>query len=130
MIPVERMSLARVLDLAARIADPGDGADEVPQGDRREAVDVLRCEVVRLQAIVEGRAVPPTDEEIAAHALRSGRWLLRIDQPDGRRLVYVLDAGRDDARAEARAGARDNVRWWALECGGWPCAWPTTEGGR
>ena len=47
MIPVERMSLARALDIAARIADPEDGADEVPQSDRREAVDVLRCEVVR-----------------------------------------------------------------------------------
>ena len=123
MIPVERMSLARALDLAARIADPEDGADEVPQGDRREAVDVLRCEVVRLRTIIEGRAVPPTAKEARAHSHTT-------------RGAFVVKLGDGNAHCCARVVTglqrfeETSQRWWALDASGRPCAWPTTEGGR
>jgi len=79
MIPVERMSLARALDLAARIADPEDGADEVPQGDRREAVDVLRCEVVRTAA------------DLARLRAEVVAWR---ERPDGAQTMQLLDIAR------------------------------------
>lgn len=84
-------------------------------------------EIAALREIIEGRKVPPTPAEIDEHALWCRRWLLRVDI-EGRRLVYTLDAGREDALAEARAGVREGVRWWALECDGRPCAWPVARG--
>jgi hypothetical protein len=91
----------------------------------REVATVTR-ERDEAREIITGRKVPPTRAEIEVHALWNRRWLLRVDH-EGRRLVYTLDAGREDALAEARAGARDGVRWWALECDGRPCAWPVVE---
>lgn len=92
----------------------------------------LRGEHEALREIVEGRAVPPTDEEIAAHAAVGGRWTVSHNH-DGRRLTYTLDATPDDARAEARYAGPNTRRWWPLDRDGRPCPWPveaSTGGGR
>jgi hypothetical protein len=115
-------------------------ADVLDLGGRREAASIMRelCDGIEALAarvleyretielcahIVEGSTEAPSQYEIATHARNGGRWLLSIER-DGRHLVYVLDAGADDARAEARAGTRENVRWWALDKTGTPCRRP------
>lgn len=70
-------------------------------------------EIDHLHAILDGRAEPPTDEELAAH---DGSWL--VSRSDG----YATVATSYLARALRDAGA--GVRWWALAVGGRPCAWP------
>jgi hypothetical protein len=64
------------------------------------AVDALR-------AIIAGRTVAPSDEEIAAHAAAGGSWLVR------------------DCRDETTT---TRVGWHPLDATGRPCAWPTGGG--
>ena len=67
--------------------------------------DAARAEADALRAIVEGRAVAPTDAERAAHA---GEWLVRY---------------RSLASEPARA-----IHWWPLDATGRPTTWPTGGG--
>ena len=96
------------------------------EAEARLGVPALEAEVRRLREIVEGRGVPPTDAQIMAHAAAGGWWLL-CDASDhsNPRVLLALDAHRGAALSEARAGAREGVRWWPLDVDGRPCAWPT-----
>lgn len=76
-----------------------------------------------LRAIVEGRAEPPTDAEIAAHAKAGGAW--HGATPHG--LVWS-DESPTEARRKRTLGL--TARWWALDSAGRPCAWPVTEAPR
>jgi len=80
--------------------------------------DAARAEAAGLRAVVEGRTVPPTPQEIAAHHDASGSgWLVSSDRDV---IPYTL------CRSEARdGGAPDGARWWPLDASGRPCAWPT-----
>jgi hypothetical protein len=126
----ENVCLRAALAVATRSLEAATTGERLTTCDElarlsREVATVTR-ERDEAREIITGRKVPPTRAEIEVHALWNRRWLLRVDH-EGRRLVYTLDAGREDALAEARAGARDGVRWWALECDGRPCAWPVVE---
>lgn len=81
--------------------------------------DALRTMLAEARAIVAGRTVPPTGEEIAAH---DGMWrcITARDQWDGMgsRLAAAM---RDAIGGEA-------CRWWALDSNHCPCSWPTTGG--
>ena len=80
--------------------------------------DAARAEAAGLRAVVEGRTVPPTPQEIAAHHDASGSgWLVSSDRDV---IPYTL------CRSEARdGGAPDGARWWPLDASGRPCPWPT-----
>ncbi len=81
-------------------------------------LDAARAEAAGLRAVVEGRTVPPTPQEIAAHHDASGSgWLVSSDRDV---IPYTL------CRSEARdGGAPDGARWWPLDASGRPCPWPT-----
>lgn len=83
----------------------------------REERDAARAEAAGLRAVVEGRTVPPTPQEIAAHHDASGSgWLVSSDRDV---IPYTL------CRSEARdGGAPDGARWWPLDASGRPCDWP------
>ena len=86
----------------------------------REERDAARAEAAGLRAVVEGRTVPPTPQEIAAHHDASGSgWLVSSDRDV---IPYTL------CRSEARdGGAPDGARWWPLDASGRPCDWPTVD---
>ena len=116
--------IAQVLDLggktvaASLMRELCDGVEELAGRVIEHRETIKLCAL-----IIEGSTAAPSEYEITTHARNGGRWLLSIER-DGRHLVYVLDAGADDARAEARAGTRENVRWWALDKIGTPCRRP------
>ena len=79
--------------------------------------------VIALHAIIEGRATPPTDAEIAAHDAAGGTWLVRYrrDGWGGDDAALFLDVlAPRDVRGDGLAA----VRWWPLDASGRPCAWP------
>lgn len=82
--------------------------------DRLAALGTQRDE---LQAIVDGRTIPPTDEEREAHRLVYGTWFV-ID-PDGARWCPPRSA-------VWLVGERppEGSRWWAVDSGGHLCQWP------
>jgi len=63
--------------------------------------------VAALRAIIAGRTVAPSDEEIAAHAAAGGSWLVRY---------------RRDETTTTRVG------WHPLDATGRPTTWPTGGG--
>lgn len=134
-IPIKRMSLTDALDLAAIIADPEEGSVEELVESGPEVIDVLRCEVERLRAIIEGRTVPPTDEEIEVHEAAGGRWRC-VATVDGQRAPGLcFDGARDIVGRESvfdglprRIGSVYVETWWALDCHGMPCPWPVVGG--
>lgn len=83
----------------------------------RESDVRLRAEVAGLRAVVEGRTVPPTPQEIDHHWRMGGAWLVArsvvTDRAEALRLASVGIAG---------------IAWVALGGmlrGGTPCPWPT-----
>lgn len=76
--------------------------------------DEARAEVERFRAIIEGRTIAPTDEEIAAHAKHGGLWQYLSA---GRLCHGWLDS------LELLHGAPVS-RWWPIDRDGRPCAWP------
>lgn len=82
------------------------------------AVPHLLRTVIALRAIIEGRATPPTDAELAAH---DGAWLMRLYNG-------ALVAMRSDGAREARGVMVRDVpyvaHWIATTSDGRPCAWP------
>ncbi len=106
--------LASELDAARRAATFA----EMERDTLRGLTDAMRADNVRLRAVVEGRTVPPTPQEIAAHHDASGSgWLVSSDRDV---IPYTL------CRSEARdGGAPDGARWWPLDASGRPCPWPT-----
>lgn len=90
--------------------------------DRRSDLGQLLAEVDALRAIVEGRTVPPTDEEIMAHCRGVGAWV--VTSPSWVQRVRGIASVRmlaDDHRESEDA----TWRWIALDATGRPCAWPT-----
>ena len=79
--------------------------------------------VIALHAIIEGRTVPPTDDELAAHDATGALWM--IARRDGQIVVTAMSwpSSRDWHVAK---GA---VRWWALTSDGRPRAWPEVSRG-
>lgn len=76
-------------------------------------------------AIIEGRATPPTDEEIAVHQAHGGEWLgFRADGPPWRRGAVIADFTYSEEHVRA---AHRCARWWAIDAEGRPCAWPVTQ---
>jgi hypothetical protein len=70
--------------------------------------DAARAEADALRAIIAGRTVAPSDEEIEAHAAAGGSWLVRY---------------RRDETTTTRVG------WHPLDATGRPCAWPLSATG-
>lgn len=94
---------------------------EMERDTLRGLTDAMRADNVRLRAIVEGRTVPPTDAEIAAHERAGGRWRCALVHLRGGH-DWMDD---DDARAKVRLSAPGTWRWWPLDASGRPCPWPT-----
>lgn len=79
--------------------------------------------VVALRAIIEGRTVPPTDAEIAAHHAAGGRWRCLVPN----RLWQSKDAMHDSTARIQRATLEVDggpAVWWSIDSTGRPCAWP------
>ncbi len=85
------------------------------------------AEALRLRAIVEGRAVPPTDEELAAHEAAGGAWL--VQWASGtlvQRMCGDTSGTLESAEVAAQwRGDGEVVRWWPLDADRRPAAWPT-----
>jgi hypothetical protein len=178
-ICITAMPTEEALDIAARIADAEEpDCEDLLLAEGARVCDVLRCEVLhqaevierrtaelstatgeidrlraalaKAHAIVEGRAVAPTGEEIAVH---SGTWLISypMNSPTGEadRWTHHIspatlppehDGEEDEYGAPMRAGdtvemtdfdvyrsVADDARWWPLDSHGRPCAWPIVE---
>lgn len=91
------------------------------------ACDAARADAAALRAIVEGRTVPPTDAEIAAHAAAGGVWLVAMSPGFGHDIVGRARALQlaETSRLPRRAYIVTVERWWALDAAGRPCPWPT-----
>jgi len=105
----------------------------------RVKIAALTAERDAAQAIIAGRATPPTDAEIAAHADESpiGAWL--ITATDGNRsLVHLWRPFDADSRSEDWEMLRRRMgpfkftiaRWVPIDAEGRPCAWPVVEAKR
>ena len=70
------------------------------------------------QAIIAGRATPPTDAEIEAHNKAGGTWYVRNGDRAG--VLSIVDETRWIA-------SEGGYRWWALDAEGRPCAWAVVE---
>ncbi len=68
-----------------------------------------------LRDIIEGRELPPTPAEAAAHAAAGGLWLLRMADTDGVPFSFVTAVPGRCTRL---------IRAWSLDSDGRPCAWP------
>lgn len=93
-------------------------AARAERDDARAIVETLRAEAALMREIIEGRAVPPTDAEIAAHwRAQGGRWIVTTENS------VDLDTLSPDSRDWwVRTGA---TRWLPVASDGRPCAWPT-----
>lgn len=88
-----------------------------------------------MRAIIDGRATPPTESEIAAHEVAGGRWRSIVP---GEFILSTSDGDAEDARqtvavqtANAAIVTLAGVRWWAIDAQGRCCAWPlVTEASR
>lgn len=78
----------------------------------------LAEEVLRLRAIVEGRTVPPTDAEIAAHCDADGWWL--VSRSRERPTVCM-------ARMVSIYEGCEGARYVALDSQHRPCPWPEVK---
>ena len=130
-----RAMLDGVPDIGETVAAGQDTLGNAVTGGGRYGVAVLRASellgdmerlartVIALHAIIEGRATPPTDAEIAAHDAAGGTWLVRYrrDGWGGDDAALFLDVlAPRDVRGDGLAA----VRWWPLDASGRPCAWP------
>lgn len=107
-----RVGLAMCRDLRGRLR--GEGLRLARATTERDAA---RAEADALRAIIEGRTVPPTPQEIDHHWRMGGAWLV------GRSVV----TDRAEALRLASVGVA-GVAWVALDGmlrGGCPCPWPT-----
>jgi len=89
----------------------------------RAAAEGWREEATGLRAIVEGRDVAPTAQEIDAH---DGAWVVRYLRPRdpkrGERVAFCGAGWRQNARDMA---AQHETTWWLpLDREGRPTAWP------
>lgn len=106
-------------------------AEGVRLGERYAAANALAVRAVdeleQLRAIIEGRTVPPTDEEIEAHEAAGGRWRCVVPMA----LHLCADAMHGHAARMHRdcliAAGHDSL-WWATDGrarhGPWPAVAP------
>lgn len=103
---------------------------QIAESDPTFRVDGAEAEALRLtqerdalRAIIEGRTVPPTDAEIAAHHAAGGRWRCLVPN----RLWQSKDAMHDSTARIQRATLEVDggpAVWWSIDSTGRPCAWP------
>ncbi len=125
----------RLLDTAPKLMPPADGGPDLL--DRVDIVVAMTAEIVRLGAIIEGRTTPPTDAEFATHDAAGGSWRIvthavgtRILAEDGYQRDVAMWAHAEmlrDAMAPGGPLHGADVRWWALDAEGRPCAWPVVS---
>ncbi len=106
----------------ARRHEKGDPCEPVMRmRDRMATIDSMRERAEKAErerdaalAAIDGSTVPPTDEEIAAHAAVGGRW----------RIAGLLDGGSGEdasgwrlalSRIEADYPEEPRPTWWALD---------------
>ena len=97
----------------------------------RAECERLRAEVAGLRANAEGRTVPPTDDEIDAHALAGGSWIVgvrTVHRPRDAREVREMCERRAALHAESPPGWPP-FRWLAFDRVGALCPWPVADGG-
>ena len=85
----------------------------------KETLRDAAAELLAQRAIIAGRTVGPTDEEIEAHGAAGGAWLLLWE--DG----VLSTVTKASAVKRAFASETAPVRWHALNAQRCPCAWPT-----
>lgn len=109
-------------DEARAMEHRSDGCDEAADvmHMERSALRYVRT-VIALHAIIEGRATPPTDAELAAHG---GAWLMRLY--DGALVVMHGDGARE-ARGVMARDVPYVAHWIATTSDGRPCAWPVAS---
>ena len=87
------------------------------RAEAMEAALASACErEAALRAIVDGRTVPPTDEEIAAHWRAGGTWLHQG--------VVVLRGVEETQRAASEHRRMGMALRWVAVLDGRPTAWP------
>ena len=93
----------------------------------RGRLDLAEREVARRQAIIEGRAVPPTDEEIEAHAAAGGKWRVtaRWGRIGGRPSTDTVNSWAPGIARLLRE--QEDTRWWATDADDVLCDWPTAR---
>lgn len=99
-------------------------ADEPPPGAVRRKIRMLaraEARIAEMEAIIEGRTVPPTDAEIEAHYAAGGRWCI-ADGAGAGDVRRVMSTVREIAGWHRERGA--TWRWIALDANRRPCAWP------
>ena len=79
-----------------------------------------------LRAVIEGRAVAPTDAELDAHA---GLLWLVLFSDGGMDVVHDRFARIHIERIKGAVPLPHPVRWWALGRDGRPCGWPEVSRG-
>jgi len=102
--------------------DPWEGCScvvaDVERGCMGDVVAWMLRERDAAQAIIAGRATPPTDAEIEAHNKAGGTWYVRNGDRAG--VLSIVDETRWIA-------SEGGYRWWALDAEGRPCAWSVVE---
>jgi len=111
---------ASVMRDHARATGDEDRAEEYrTHAEDLDAAATLARTVIALHAIIEGRATPPTDAELAAHAERGALWMVAHERGDIFATMMSWPSSRD---WHVYKGA---TRWWPFTIDGRPCAWPT-----
>lgn len=83
----------------------------------------FRAELADLRAIIDGRVVPPTDAEIAAHREACGYWRF-VTEADEDGTCETAEDVHESARTDVPWPRTPAARWWAHDFSGRPCAWP------
>ncbi len=99
-----------------------DGSDPAEEVGRLTAErDAALAERDDLRAITDGRATPPTDEEIEVHHAAGGAWY---------GATATGGTWSDDSPAEVcrKRGLNLLIRWWALGADRRPGPWPVVGG--
>ena len=99
-----------------------DNADLIAAAPRLARTVVAQAgRIAALEAIIEGRATPPTDVELAAH---DGAWLMRLYNGA---LVVMRSDGAREARGVMVRDVPYVAHWIATTSDGRPCAWPVAS---
>lgn len=110
------------VETARRVANAIRATDTADARARRIAAQrTAERERDEARAIIEGRATPPTDAELAAHG---GAWLMRLY--DGALVVMHGDGARE-ARGVMARDVPYVAHWIATTSDGRPCAWPVAS---
>lgn len=128
----EAQSILDVCETMARVASQMGLTTLLMGGDEPSLMDAipglartvkaLHAEVARRGAIIEGRTTPPSSEEIDAHAIAGGAWLVTlpaVKQVRAKPETRYTDNPREVSRLWWSEGAR-----WIPVLNGRPTTWP------